>query len=269
MSKILVVDPSPVDRKRMRSILEAAGHNIIETASPDEAIRELDRLPRGSVVLVLSELYFPEGSGMDLVRWVARQGGTLPVLMVTVQPPREKVIELINSGVSTVITKPFGADMLLRRVTAALTELGLLRQGEGANVSWQITDYIRRELKRAERSGSDFSVAVCRLADTLGGRAVPALMTGLAAILRESDVLARLGDNQIVILLPDTDSVGAWAVEDRVWQVVRSLAEERPDRPAVHLTVSTGAATFPSEAADADVLLRLAVERASRRAEVK
>ncbi|HYF91888.1 MAG TPA: response regulator [Symbiobacteriaceae bacterium] len=266
MSKILVVDPTPVDRKRMSNILEAAGHSVIEAASPDEAIRELTRMPRSSVALVVTELSFPEGTGMELVTWLRRQGNDLPVLMVTVQPPRERVIELISNGVSTVITKPFGADLLLRRVTATLVELGLVHQGEGDHLTWQITDYVRRELKRSERSGSAFSIAVCRVFDPLGGRAVPALMTGLAPILRESDVLARLGENQVAILLPDTDSMGAWAVEDRIWQVVRSLAEERPDRPAIQLSVATGAATFPSEAADAEALLRIAVERAARRA---
>lgn len=267
MSKILVVDSSPVDRKRMRSILEAAGHGVIEAATPEDAMAELDRIPRTDVMLVLTELYFPGGTGMDLIRRIQSLEITLPVLIVTVQPPRERVIELINAGVSTVVTKPFGADMLLRRVTATLTEMGLLRQGEGDSISWQITDYIRRELKRSERSGGAFSLAVCRVLDTRSGRAIPVLMTGLAHILRESDVLARMGENQVVILLPDTDSMGAWAVEDRIWQVVRSLGEERPERPAVMLSVATGSATFPSEAADAETLLRMAVERAVRRAE--
>jgi PleD family two-component response regulator len=266
LSKILIVDPSPVDRKRMRNILEAAGHGVVEAASPAEAIRELERTPRGGVVLVLTELDFPEASGLDLVRWARGQegGSQLPIVAVTAQPPRERVIELINQGVSTVVTKPFGADMLLRRVTALLAELGLLRQGDGDSLSWQITDYVRRELKRSERSKSPFSLLVCKLRDPLGGRAVPALMTGLAPLMRESDVLAHLGDDQVVVLLPDTDSMGAWAVEDRVWQVVRSMAEPRGERPAITLAVTTGAATFPGEAADAEALLRLAQDRASR-----
>jgi PleD family two-component response regulator len=266
MSKILIVDPSPVDRKRMLNILEAAGHGVLEAESPAAAIRELERTPRDGVVLVLTELHFPEGSGLDLVKWIRGQegGGLLPILAVTPQPPRERVIELINQGVSTVVTKPFGADMLLRRVTSLLAELGLLRQGDGDNLSWQITDYVRRELKRSERSKSPFSVLVCRVRNAQGGRAVPALMTGLAPLMRESDVLAHLGEDQVVVLLPDTDSMGAWAVEDRIWQVVRDMAEPKEERPAISLAVTTGAATFPGEAADAEAILRLAQERAAR-----
>lgn len=268
MSKILIVDPSAVDRKRMRSILEAAGHSIVEAASAADAIRELERTPRDGIVLVLTELHFPEGSGIDLVRWIRGReaGNLLPILAVTPQPPRERVIELISQGVSTVVTKPFGADMLLRRVTAALAELGLLRQGDGENLTWQMTDYVRRELKRSERNGSPFSLLVCRVRNPLGGRAVPALMTGLAPLMRESDVLAHLGDDQVVILLPDTDSMGAWTVEDRVWQAVRAMAEVRGERPAIQLGVTTGAATFPGEAADAEALLHLAQDRAARQA---
>lgn len=267
MGKILIVDPSLLDRKRVSNILEAAGHAVIELESPAEAVKALADLPRGAVKLVLTELHFGRESGMSLIRWVKadERWRDVPLLVVTQQPSRDRVIELITEGAATIITKPFGADLLLRRVTSTLAEQNLLRQGEGNAVTWQIADYIRRELKRSERTQAPFSVVVCRLADSLGGRAVPALMSSLAPMMRESDILARLGEDQLVILLPDTDSVGAWTVEDRIWQAVKELAAESENRPALDLKVTTGAATFPSEGKDPDVLLALAQERAVSR----
>lgn len=267
MGKILIVDPSLLDRKRVSNILEAAGHSVMELESPAQAMAVLSELPRGAVKLVLTELHFPAGSGFDLIRWVKADDRwqNVPLLVITPQPSRERVIELITDGAATIVTKPFGADLLLRRVTTTLAEQNLLRQGEDNQVTWQITDYVKRELKRSERTGKPFSVVVCRVTDTLSGRALPALMTALASIMRESDILARLGEDQLVVLLPDTDSVGAWTVEDRIWQVVRSLAEEGVQRPAMDVNVTTGAATFPSEGKDPDVLLALAQERAVSR----
>lgn len=261
MGKIMLVDPSPIDRKRMRNILEAAGHAIMEVSTPNEAMQELLNLPRGAVKLVLTEMYFPDTTGLEFVRWLKRQGWLpyLPVLVVTSQPPRETVIELVVAGASTIIPKPFGSDLLLRRVTETLHQSDVAHQGEGDSLSWPIGDFLRRELKRAERNGADFSIVVCRVLDTLEGRAVPALMGCLMKIMRESDIWARMGEDQVVVLLPDTDAIGASVVEARIWKAVRAL-DEHPEQPMT-LDVVTGIATFPSEAADGESLLALAKER--------
>jgi PleD family two-component response regulator len=266
VGKILVVDPSLIDRKRIRNILEAAGHAVMEAESPEEAIGLLTAVPRGAVKLVLTELQFEQGAGTDLIRWARAQENlmSVPILVIAPQPSRETVIALVSEGASTIITKPFGADMLLRRVTNALSEHAVLRQGEENSLSWQIEEYLRRELKRSERIGAPFSLVICRVTDLLEGRAIPALMAELAHIVRESDILARLGHDQVVLLLPEADAVGAWTVEDRIWQIVRDLAEPSETRPAFRLDVLTGIATFPSEAADAESLLILARDRASR-----
>ncbi|MGE5673372.1 MAG: response regulator [Mycobacterium leprae] len=260
MGKIMIVDPSPIDRKRMRNILEAAGHSIMELSTPAEAMHELAGLPRGAVNLMLTELHFPDSSGLDLVRWLKRMGWLpfLPVLVVTEQPPRDMLIEMVSAGATTIIGKPFGADMLLRRVTETLLEHERARQGENDNLTWPIADFLRRELKRSQRNGTDFSIVVCRVLDQMDGRAVPALMGGLLKIMRESDIWARLGEDQVVVLLPDTDAVGASVVEARIWNVVRSLREKDPP---LSLDVATGIATFPSEAGDPETLVSLARER--------
>lgn len=267
MGRIMIVDPSIIDRKRVRNILEAAGHTVVETASPAEAMRELQGALPGSLKLVLTELQFPEGAGIDLIHWVRDQESLqwVPILVIAAQPPRETVIDLIMAGAATIVTKPFGADMLLRRVTATLEEHAAIRQGEGNSLSWGIADFIKRELKRSERAGESYSVVICRVMDLMSGRAAPALMAELTHTLRESDTIARLGEDEIVLLLPDADAMGAWTVEDRIWKAVREIASDRENRPPLHLNVRTGAATFPSEAADVDALIALARERADRR----
>lgn len=199
---------------------------------------------------------------MDFIRWLKAhevvQGA--PVIVATAQPPRETVIDMVQAGASTIITKPFGPDMLLRRVTEALIHQAAANQGE--SLQWQFADYLRRELKRARRGKTQFSAVVAQVSDPQEGRALPALIGELVHLMRESDVLARLGDNLLVVLLPETDAPGAAVVEGRVREAARALAEERPDRPGLHVGVSTGTATFPGEASDGEALVGLARERA-------
>lgn len=243
-------------------MLEAAGHSVIEMASPGQVMAELPRYPAGSIKLLVTELQFSDSTGFDLIRWLQQDATfrAVPVLVVTAQQPRERLIELVSAGASTIVTKPFGGDMLLRRVTETLSEQSILRQGEGESLSWQLPDYLRRECKRAERNGSSFSMVVCKLLDSLEGQALPHLMRGLNQIMRESDILVRLGDMQVAILLPDTDWAGAAVVEGRVRNAVMGLSADT-GKLMVPLRVATGAATFPSEATDGESLLALAIDR--------
>jgi PleD family two-component response regulator len=263
MAKILIIDPSPVDRKRMRNLLEAAGHAVAEASSPTEAVSGLLSKP-GTVSLVLTELAFPDAGGLDFLRWLQEHDrlSTLSVLVVTAQPPRETLIAMIAAGATTMVTKPFGADLLLRRVTETLAERMAISQGEGLNLSWQIPDYLKRELKRAERSQSHVSVAVCRVLQPGDDQAVPLLMARLVHVMREYDVLARLGDHEVVILLPDADTDGAGAVLRRIDGVVAALAHEPPEGPGLQLEVSIGVATYPAEVPDGESLIALARSRA-------
>lgn len=265
MGNILIIDPSLVDRKRMRSIIEAAGHSVIEMSAPTEAMTELLALSSGGVDLILTELHVEGITTLEFIRWVKAQQSlqSIPILVVTPQPPREVVIELVMAGTATIVTKPFGGDLLLRRVTESLGEQAKSRQGVNSNLSWHIDDYLRRELKRANRSGAPFSVVVCRvLPDTLG-HMVPRLMGGLVQIMRESDVLVRLGESQVITLLPDTDARGAAVVEAKVRRMADSLNEEAAG-DASRLEVATGAATFPTEASDPGSLMSLARERCDK-----
>lgn len=257
MGKVLIIDSSLLDRKRIRNVLEAVGHDVMEAGSPAEALEEVRSLPPDSVSLILSELEFPAEEGLGFLN---RYGSEpllqgVPVIVVTQQPSRETVVQLISAGVATIVTKPFSGEVLLRRVTETLREVRHLAQGVRAQVSWSVQDYVRREVKRAQRSGSPLSVVMVRVMDLMNGQGVPLLMRGLLRNMRETDLIARLGEERVVILLPDTDAAGAAVVEKRVWETARFGLD-------LPLTVRVGRATYPTEAGSADALLKVADDRA-------
>jgi len=249
----------------MRIVLEAAGHSVTEVSSPQEALPVLRSLPRGSIKLVMTELQFPGEDGVAFVEAMRSDLGLkeIPVMVVTPQPPRHQVIDLVSAGVSTIVTKPFGGEVLLRRVTETLSDVNLLTQGEGSLVSWHIEDYLRRELKRTERSSSHFSLVLVQVMEKMGGQAVPLLMRGLVRHMRETDVLVRLGEDQVVVLLPDTDAIGAAVVEGRIWQTARGIMSEQAASGGISVDVRVGTATYPTEAGDGETLMAMAQERAT------
>lgn len=261
MATILIVDPSIWDRKRMRGVLEAAGHEVLEAEHPTEAQRVLAAPQAAAVGLILTELDFAEGiSGIQFIESLKADLTTarIPALVVALQPPREDVIRMVQAGGRMLVTKPFGPDMLLRRVTEALKEQEALRQGEAERLSWQIDSFIRREIKRAGRTGAPLAVVVGRVEASDPVPLVDELMRSFLPKLRESDVIARLSDRELFLFLPDTDPAGAANVAERLQTesiVVGELLQRR-------LLLVVGTAAFPADVANASALLALAQRRA-------
>lgn len=263
VSRILVVDPSLLDRQRIRLSLEAAGHQVVESDSPGRALEMLRRLSPGSIKLVVTELEFPDGDGESLVREAKADPKLeqIPFILVTPQPSKERIIQLISGGVSTIVTKPFSGDLVLRRVTESLADLARATQGEGEVVSWTVQEYLRRELKRAERSRSQVTIVVVQVLEGTTEQRLMLLMRSLLRHLRESDLVVRLGEGQIAVILPETDMTGGQVVEARIRQVAQQLGQELTGGTGLEVEVTVGRATYPTEAGDASTLLALARDR--------
>lgn len=100
------------------------------------------------------------------------------------------------------------------------------------------------------------------LNDTYGHSLGDRVLTQLADLLRREqramDILARLGGEEFVVLLPETGVRGARIYAERILRKVNGAMMGTAENP-VQITVSIGLATFPDErVTDPDSLLRLA-----------
>jgi diguanylate cyclase (GGDEF)-like protein len=152
-------------------------------------------------------------------------------------------------------------------------ERGGLRERDSPayNLSYFI-DYAGKELYKAQRYSRQFSLITIRIDNlaqlrrrfdaALVGEGLRALVTQLAELIRDADILSRVSEEEFYAVLPETDRFGAMVFERRVTNVVRKLEELTPDGKPT-LVVSAGGATFPADGTDFDELLnrcRLRVE---------
>ena len=75
---------------------------------------------------------------------------------------------------------------------------------------------------------------------------------------RPDDIVARLGGEEFVLLLPDTDSSGAEAVAERLQEAIRSLGvknEASPFDKSLTISIGIGAVSRPQSGVDPTVLV--------------
>lgn len=124
--------------------------------------------------------------------------------------------------------------------------------------------YLAKELHRAKRHGTLFSVVFLDLDDfkavndahghDVGDSVLAAVSHTLLDLLRAEDFAARYGGEEFVVVLPHTDSDGAMRFYDRF-----STRLARVALPArITMTASGGIATYPEHAVTVEELLRTA-----------
>jgi diguanylate cyclase (GGDEF)-like protein len=85
-----------------------------------------------------------------------------------------------------------------------------------------------------------------RFGHLVGSRAIAAAAAATAGQVREGDVVARYGGDELVVLLPAVDADAGMIVAERIRAVVATVEVGE----GVRLTVSIGLATFPHDGTD-------------------
>jgi len=128
-----------------------------------------------------------------------------------------------------------------------------------------------REMQRAERYKRPLTVVMIDIdhfkrfndqhGHLMGDQVLQSVAALLEASVRKSDILARFGGEEFVILLPEIDKEHGRKVAEKLRRVIERADFPREEtQPLGRLTISLGVAAFPEDAVRADELL----ERADR-----
>lgn len=127
---------------------------------------------------------------------------------------------------------------------------------------------LHAEIARAKRHDQPFSVALLdidrfkRVNDTYGHAAGDHVLKTLAGVLfrelREVDLVARLGGEEFLVILPATDPPGARRTAERLRCAVERAGATLPGGTALTYTVSIGVASWPDDGETAELLLERA-----------
>ena len=120
--KALVVDDSAVMRKVLIGALSQAGITDVEQAADGkEAVAATEK---DAFDLVLMDWNMPNMLGIDALKQIRANGKTMPVLMVTTEAEKSRVIEALKSGATNYIIKPFQPQDIVGKIKDVMAKAG-------------------------------------------------------------------------------------------------------------------------------------------------
>lgn len=112
--KIMLIDDSKTMRNIQRSVLSTLGYTEIEEACDGQDA--LSKVGAFSPDLILVDWNMPTMDGLTFVKTFRQQNKTTPLIMVTTESEKSRVIEAIKAGVNNYVVKPFTPDLLSQRI---------------------------------------------------------------------------------------------------------------------------------------------------------
>ncbi len=113
-AKVLLVDDSSTMRKIIMRSLSAVGiSDVTEAGDGAEAFKLFSQAPFD---LVLTDWNMPNRTGLDLTKDIRGGGSQAPIIMITTEAERQRVVDAVSAGVSDYLIKPFTADALREKL---------------------------------------------------------------------------------------------------------------------------------------------------------
>lgn len=162
-----------------------------------------------------------------------------------------QLLWILSLVVENLLTRDFANEALIKfAFTDYLT---------GMKTRGYFETQLEREIKRAERSKGPLALVMIDidhfkvLNDTHGHHVGDVLLRDISAVLmkdmRQIDTIARYGGEEFVVILPETNQVGAYRVAQRLRKAVESghFFAGSPSE-TVKVTISLGVAVLPQDA---------------------
>lgn len=286
--RVLLVDDDEIALEHMRELVTAAGYEVATATSGEAALTELRR---EFAPIVILDRGMPGMDGLELCRAI-RDGTHYPgyvyIMLCTAHDSEDEILAGLNAGADDYLSKRASGTQLIARLATArrifALEQSLKHVSEerrrmamtdvltGAHNRRYFMSHLRRELKRARRFGHQVTLVALdidhfkHINDRFGHAAGDAVLIEFSrriqeALPRECDWCARLGGEEFVVVLPQTELAGGGIVAERIRRAV-TAAPIRTPAGQVDVTVSagvSGSAVFSDpESASVEQLLRRA-----------
>lgn len=118
--RVMLIDDSKTMRNIQKSVLAQLGYTEIEEACDGQDA--LSKVRAFAPDLILVDWNMPNMDGLSFVKIYRQQNKTTPMIMVTTETEKSRVIEAIKAGVNNYVVKPFTPDLLCQRINETISK---------------------------------------------------------------------------------------------------------------------------------------------------
>lgn len=154
--RVLIVEDEPVLGMVLQSHLEAEAYAVDVECDGESGLllaktNEYD-------VIILDEI-LPSRRGSEICRMVRARGGTMPILLMSVDGTTDRKVSGLNDGADDYIIKPFSFEELSARLRALLRRSHVLEESElriGDTVLFQVGGRVMQDGKEIHLTPKEF-----------------------------------------------------------------------------------------------------------------
>jgi len=117
--KALIVDDEEVLRQMVGRVLKSMS---LETDYAEDGLMALEKLKEGGYGIVLADIRMPNMDGIQLLKQVKKDFKGVDVIIMTAHTSQYSFIDVVESGASDYITKPFSVEELKAKIERVLRE---------------------------------------------------------------------------------------------------------------------------------------------------
>jgi DNA-binding NtrC family response regulator len=125
LSQILLIDDEAHNREALSLLLTNTGYQVQTAASGEEALEILRKTP---FEIVITDLFLPGASGIDILKTVKEESPYTCVILITGNASAETAVEAMKEGAFDYITKPLNFEKLKLQVAKAMEKSRLVAE---------------------------------------------------------------------------------------------------------------------------------------------
>lgn len=263
---ILIVDDDEEINIVLEKILKNLGFTVRSTLGGEDALKILNDM---TFTFLLTDMRMPRMDGMELIKRVSAGFPDINIIAMTGYSEGYRYLDVLNSGASDFIKKPFESDELEAKIRRIINERNLKKELNRLSITDALTGLfnqrhfytrLKEEVMRAKRQQNPLALILLDLDnfkeynDTHGHLAGDEILRKAGTLISKSiregvDSGYRYGGDEFAIILIDANMDIAKGIGNRV---EKSFLEQINIRASMGFTIFSEGMTYKDFVAAAD-----------------
>jgi len=282
--RVLLIEDNPDSILLIQEMLVADTHGDFVLTSVEQLSTGLKCLSEkvGVIDVVLLDMSLPDSQGLDTLIKVRDLTSEVPIVVLSNHGDEMFAIKAVQQGAQDYLIKGgINSDLLVRSIRYAIERQRMLKELEQTQTRLQhlahhdnltglpnrhlFYDYLNKSVAQAYRHGKILAVLFIDLDkfkhvnDTMGHAEGDLLLVSAAkrmeGCVRESDIVARIGGDEFIIMLDSIKSAHdaakvAHKIQEAMSKVFMSDGREH------FITTSIGISLYPLDSSDVETLIK-------------